>query len=184
MKDKFDHDFGILVRSKLIELGLENVSNGSTSYNYTHAERKAVIENSLKKIYDMVGVVDTPFIKELAKQVYDNYQGMSYRNFPKLRKTYDLEGSINSIGDSVISSTTIVDERDWTRRRVIYVQPIICKSYGRSVSSENIQLLLDFFASRPVFNLNILKSQIEETIKLLYEEEHKFQIKLNVFYGD
>lgn len=181
---EFDHDFGILVRSKLIELGLENISNQSESFNYTHSERKAVIENSLKKIYDMVGVAETPFIKDLAKQVYDNYQGMSYRNFPKLRKTYDLEGSINSIGDSVISSTTIVDERDWTRRRVIYVQPIICKSHGRSVASENIQLLLDFFSQRPVFNLDILKRQIEETMKLLYTKEHNFQIKLNVFYGD
>ena len=74
---KFDHDFGMLVRAHLVGLGLETVANSSQSFNYTHTERKAVIEKSLKDIYDIIGVSDTPYVKELAKSIYENYQCLS-----------------------------------------------------------------------------------------------------------
>ena len=180
----FDHDFGMRVSAHLVSLGLETVHNKSNCFNYTHTERKAVIEKSLKEIYDIIGVSDTPYVKELAKSIYENYQCLSYRYFPVLAKNYDLKGSINSIGDSMFTTIEIVDERDWTRKRTIYVQPIKCKSYGRSITLENIRLLLNFFTKRPVFDLDILKKQIEETLKLLYDDEHKFEIQLNVFFGD
>lgn len=181
---KFDHDFGMLVRLRLLSLGLENLPESSHSYDYTHTERKAVIEKSLNDIYNIIGVQLAPDVKELANTIYQNYQGLSYRFFPKLKTPYDLVGSTNSIGESCISKYEIVDERDWTRRRTIYVQPLKCKSFGRSVSSDNIQALLAFFSTRPVFDLDILKRQIEETMKMLYNPENKFDIKLHVFYGD
>jgi hypothetical protein len=181
---KFDHDFGMLVRAHLVGLGLETVANSSQSFNYTHTERKAVIEKSLKQIYDIIGVTDTPDIKTLANSIYSNYQGLSYRYFPELRKPYDLKGSINSVGESCISIAEIIDERDWTKRRTIYARPLKFKSFGRSVSSDNLSALLQFFTLRPVFDLNILKRQLEETLKLLYTNENRFEIELHVFYGD
>lgn len=177
-----DPDFGLIVRAKLIELGLEDISNQAQSYNYTHSERKAAIEHSLKTIYDMCGVADTPFIKNLAESIYGNYQGMSYRFFPKLKKPYIIEGSINSICESVKCFAQIVDERDWTKTRQIMLTPFHVKSRHASIDIDNIQLLLNFFTSRPVTDLEVLEKQIETALSLLYAPENEAEFEFLIEY--
>lgn len=183
MKIQYDHDFGILVRSKLIELGLEKVQDKSSNYNYTDFERILVIKNNLESIYEIMGS-SNPFVLQLAENIYERNFGMSYKYFPKLKSTYDLKGSINSIGDSITLSVEIIDESNWVDKKTVYLKPIKCVSQGRSISLDNLEMLLKFFTSRPVTDLNIVKRQIEETMKLLYLPENNFEIDLHIFYYD
>lgn len=184
MSELHDHDFGLLVREKLISLGLDKVHNHSSSYNYTHRERKAVIENNLKSIYDMIGSSDNSLLKELSENIYKSYQGMSYRNFPKLKTPRKINGTINGIDKSVTFKVQVIDQGNWNIIDNVTMRLTECESHNYEVSSLNIQLLLDYFASRPVFDLEILARQVEESMKLLYKEESNFKIKAHIFYSD
>lgn len=157
-----DHALGLLVRSHLLNQGLEVVANDK-HFAMTDKERIMVIKHHVENINSIMGVANEN-TTELATSLYNHYSGQTYKNFPKMRKPTAV--NVNVV--QYVHTSTFKSTHDWNIHKIyisVYVKAKLDKQ-----DIESINNVIDFFLHRP-FDERKLMKMIAETLNMYYSAE-------------
>lgn len=167
MKDVYDHNLGIQVRSHLLNLNLETVNN-LKYYSLNDNERIRAIAKNVKEINLVMGIVtDESHAMDIARNIYNSNQGLSYKHFPHIDiKDQSFNGTTTL--NTTLNNLPVKYESSWETTFV----NLNYKGTFKNTNPESVDInkIILFFSKRP-YNKVLFKSQVETTIKQLYKTE-------------
>lgn len=173
----FDTSLGTNIRAHLIYKGIEKPI-ASKSYHLTENEHIAQIESHLShiethlnQINDIMGVNISS--KALAKKIYSDYYGQSYKNFPKsnIVLEHDKLSHLN-----FLLTTNYKCPNTWEKKPIqINIYGNIIKPNYENESREFIKSVIEFFLHRP-YQESHFKACLQETFNFIYNSEVNIEI--------
>lgn len=159
----YDSALGTNVRAHLISKGIEKPL-ASNVYQLTEKERIAQIEHYLNQINAVMGVNVNNHT--LAKTIYDDYSGQSYKKFPK--NPHGFVKTSNQYDDYLIITREYKCPTTWQKKEFFLTLEWTNLVY--EIDSTYLSTVIEFFLHRP-YDEQLFKSCLIETIKFLYETD-------------